>query len=596
MTVLNIPRPDDFSSFRLVFQRLFDRASELVSQADNANERANAVIKSLEILRLERLVYTSSSGENFLADWRSRVATSLETVRETIATVESRTERAYLRRLALDAALALNACDEIFFVEPTADALLAEIDNAEERQNALVAYSRRLADRIARFRLSDAPERAKALAQLEEIEDLRIFEEAAATVVAAVLFDATRRDDAPLVAVSNRDDATLDLTPFGNDVADVWEQFESPGGFLELCERAARDVFAFYSAAGSAAPLPQEIALRQAFNAETRRRLTQIATALDADVDLDGAPLDDDALDELQSVVDEAVVSSPFALENGEFFRAFLERSGNLAAYFPIFERLVEAEKTVSATRNVSPDSALPSNATDYRRSFYRNDADFFAAEKTRWLESARNVATSLSADADDLYDELDNLTTSAEIEFRFGDKTVAKNVVRKLLGRLPRLDTAFERAQFYERLVDAHIEASYPKAAQKLASLWKAEMDAIEPEDFRDAALGDGFDLYAQVVKLDATLISDFLAPLADPLIRLECETRFQLARLFAQADSPAKADVAQVATIVDAAVKPSKAFTDAAPDEAVFALVKIAFALAERLDVVSPDAFAHP
>ena len=587
MPALNAPRPDDFlASFRPVFQRLFERANAIVSQAVNANERANAAVKSLEILRLERPLYPPSNDAT-LADWRSRVATSLNAVCETIATVESRTERAYLRRLALDAALSLNASDETFFVESTADALLAEIDDAEERQNALVVYSKRLAARIARFRLSAAPERAKAFALTDEIEDLRFFEEAAATVVAAVLFDATQSNDAPFVADATN--ATLDLTPFGEDVADAWEQFESPGGFLELCERAALELFAFYSAERSAAPRPQEIALRQAFNAETRRRLEKIAAALAADVDLDGAPLDADARDELQSVVDKAVVASPFALKNGEFYRAFLERSRNLDAYFPIFERLIEAEKALDATPDAQDDNARPNVATDYLRSFYNVDSAFFADEKTRWLESARRVAAFPS----NLSVKLDRLTASAELEFRFGDKDVGKNAVRELLGALPRLDSSFERAQIYRRLVAAHLAAFYPKAAQKLASLWKAEIDAIEPEDFRDSALAAAFDLYAQVVKLDETAVSDFLETIAAPLVRLDCETRFQLARLFSQADSRNQTDVAQVANLVETSVADSAIFADAAPDEAVLALVKIAAALANRLDVVSSDLF---
>ena len=586
----NALRSDDFlAPFRPVFERLFERANEIVSQAPNANERANAAVKSLKFLHLESLLYPTSPelADALLADWRRRAENAIETVRKAIATVESRTERAYLRRLALDAALLLNACDQTFFVESTADALLAEIDDKEERQNALVDYSRRLAARIERFGLSDSPERAKALAQLEEIEDLRVFEEAAATVVAAVLFDSTRRDDAPLIAaVAAVDlDATLDLTPFGDDVANAWEQFESESGFLELCERAATDAFASSAARFASSPAtPQEIALRQAFNAETRRRLTRIFNALDAAGD--DSPLDEDERDELQSVVDEAVVESPFALEHGEFFRAFLERSRNLDAFLPIFERLDEAEKSVA-------DASDAANA--YLRSFYRFDAETLAAEKARWLESARRVATQSATFEGVPSAKVDRLTTSAEIEFQFGDKTAGKNVVRQLLNLLPRLESPFERAHIYRRLVKTHLTASYPKTAQKLAALWKAEIDAIEPEDFRDAALGDAFDLYAQAVKFDDERISDFLNSISAPLVRLDCETRSEFARLFSQADAPDKLDGASVAssvaTLVDAAFASLRKLDDASPDEAVFTLVRIALALARRLNVDSPE-----
>lgn len=585
MTDSNVRRPDDFlAPFRAVFQRLFEQANEIVSQAPNANERANAAVKALKFIHLESLLYPASSelADAFLVDWRRRAENAIETARQAIATVESRTERAYLRRLALDAALLLNASDQTFFVEKTADSLLAEIDDEEERQNALVDYSRRLAARIERFGLNDSPERSKALAQLEEIEDLRVFEEAAATVVAAVLFDAARRDDAPSIAdVSDALDATIDLTPFGDDVANAWEQFESESGFLELCERAATDAFASSAARFASSPATsQEIALRQALNAETRRRLTSILNALDGDGD--DSPLDEDERDELQSVVDEAVVESPFALENGEFFRAFLERSRNLDAFFPIFERLAEAEKSVANASDA---------ANAYLCSFYRFDAETLAAEKARWLEAARRVATLEG----DLSVKAYRLTTSANIEFQFGDKTAGKNVVRRLLNLLPRLESPFERAHIYRRLVETHLTASYPKTAQKLAALWKAEIDVIEPEDFRDAALGDAFDLYAQVVKLDEERISNFLDSISAPLVRLDCETRAELARLFSQADASDKLDGASVAssvaTLIDAAVASFKKFDDASPDEAVFTLVKIALALANRLHVDSPE-----
>lgn len=585
MTDRNALRSDDFlAPFQPVFQRLFEQANEIVSQAPNANERANAAVKALKFLHLEGLLFPSSLD---LADWRRRAEGAIETVRQAIATVEFRTERAYLRRLALDAALLLNACDQTFFVEPTANALLAEIDDEEERQNALVDYSRRLAVRIERFGLSDAPERAKAFGFLDEIEDLRFFEEAAASVVAAVLFDAARRDAAPLVVVDAADvlDATLDLTPFGEDVANAWEQFESESGFLELCERAAVDAFASSAARFASSPATEpEIALRQAFNAETRRRLTTILNALD--VDGDDSPLDDDKRDELQSVVDEAVVESPFALENGEFFRAFLERSRNLDAFLPVFERLAEAEKSVA-------NASAAANA--YLCSFYRFDAETLAAEKARWLESARRVATQSATFEGNLSVKADRLTTSAEIEFQFGDKTAGKNVVRRLLNLLPRLESPFERAHIYRRLVATHLTASYPKTTQKLAALWKAEIDAIEPEDFRDAALGDAFDLYEQAVKLDGERISDFLNSISSPLVRLDCETRSELAVLFAQADAPDKLDGANVAssvaTLIDKSVASLKKLDDASPDEAVFTLVKIALALANRLNVDSPE-----
>ena len=584
MTVSNAPAFCDAASLestRSLFQRLFERLASFIADVPNANERANAAVKSLEILQLERRFFPAATlgfSEPPVDDWRRRVEQALEAVERDVLTVESRSERAYLRRLALDAALALNACDATFFVERFADAFLAEIDDAEERQNALVAYATRLAVRIARFPRNAAPERAKAFAALDEIEDLRLFESAAADVVAAVLFDAIQCNDAPNVAPNA--DATLDLTPFGNDVAEAWEQFESPGGFLELCERASVKFFADRT---PLPPTPQEVALRRALNVETRRRLEALLIALDADVDLEGSPLDEDAREELQNVVDEAVVESPFALENGEFFRAFFERSRNLDAFFPIFERLDEAEKAslapVDATR--VPDASSPnSNLNIGYRSFYALTSSECAEEKSRWLETTRRLAAHSDAFDADLYVKLDRLTTYAELEFQFGDKTNGKNAVRQTLGLLPRLDSPFERAYIYRRLVALHI-SSYPKTAQKLAALLKSELDAIEPDDLRDAGLVDAFELYAQAVKLDAEPISNFIDSLASRLARLECETRFKLKLLSSQPFTPNV--IEEIANLADSALNSLATFDETAPDEAVFMFVKIATAVAD-------------
>lgn len=580
---------DSLESTRRLFQNLFERLVHFVADVPNANERANAAVKSLEILRLESQFFSERSldlSAPSVDDWRRRVETALAAIVRDVATVESKSERAYLRRLALDAALSLNACDKTFFNEPYADALLAEIDDAEERQNALVAYSTRLAERVSRFRKRDGSERAKAFAALEEIEDLRLFERAAANVVAAVIFNATQNPDATNGAPFQT--ATLDLTPFGDDVAETWEQFESSGGFLELCERATFEVF---ERSRNAPPTPAEIALRQALSGETRRRLEAILTSLDSGLTDDGSTLNEDERAELQNVVDEAVIVSPFALSDGEFYRALLERNRNLDAFVPIFERLAEAENATAApleTENAPSDVGL----TAYRKSLYHcltlNDAE----EKTRWLDSARQVATRSLTFEGDLRVKLNRLTTWAEIEFRFGDKTDGKTAVRETLGFLPRLGSPFERARLYRRLVATHLDASYSKAAQKLASLWKAELDAIEPEDLRDAALVDAFDLYAKAVKQDPATLSAFCESLSAPLARLEAETRLRLALLFSQDDAPNVAAVArQFANLADSTVAKLQTLDEVAPDEAVFTVVKIATAFAARLAALSSN-----
>jgi hypothetical protein len=181
-----------------------------------------------------------------------------------------------------------------------------------------------------------------------------------------------------------------------------------------------------------------------------------------------------------------------------------------------------------------------------------------------------------------------------AELEFRFGDKTNGKTAVRELLGLLPRLESPFERARVYRRLVAAHLLASYPKAAQKLASLWKTELDAIEPEDLRDSALVDAFELYAQTVNQDATALSAFVEAISSPLGRLDAEARLRLALTFSEeagslvfVSNEAAAEV--FLNHFNSTVAKIQELEETAPDEAVFTLVKFATAVANQLDAAS-------
>ena len=295
--------------------------------------------------------------------------------------------------------------------------------------------------------------------------------------------------------------------------------------------------------------------------------------------------MNEDDRAELQSVVDEAVIVSPFALRSGDFFRNFLERSRNLDAFVPIFERLAEAENATAAPF-ANKNEPTPVSANACRDELYRRLALDFVEEKARWLESARRVAARSSAFDADARVKLYRLTTSAEIEFRFGDKTNGKNAVREALGLLPRLESPFERARFYRRFVATHLVASYRKAAQKLATLWKAELSAIEPEDLRDAAFADAFDLYSQVVNGEEQELAAFVETISSPLVRLDVETRRALDRLVSQDAAPVLRDALdEVANLVESSVKRLQTFEETAPDEAAFALVKIANALAERL-----------
>jgi hypothetical protein len=255
-----------------------------------------------------------------------------------------------------------------------------------------------------------------------------------------------------------------------------------------------------------------------------------------------------------------------------------LERSRNLKAFLPIFELLAEAENAPSA-----------SNANVCGDDIYQPSSFACDEEKTRWLESVRQVAARSSTFEADLRVKIDRLTTLAEIELRFGDKTNGKNAVRETLGTLPRLESPFERAQIYRRLVASHLQASYPKAAQKLASLWKAELDAIDPDDLRDAALLDAIDLYRRAVKQDAAAFSAFVESFSSPLASLDGAARLTLVSLFADENAVSASEtVSSILNLIETTVASLEKTADVAPDETVFTLVRIATAIADQLNVI--------
>ena len=65
MTSTAAPNANDlYASVRPVFQRVFERANAFAAQGLNANERANAFVKSLEILNLERRFFNDPTSDD----------------------------------------------------------------------------------------------------------------------------------------------------------------------------------------------------------------------------------------------------------------------------------------------------------------------------------------------------------------------------------------------------------------------------------------------------------------------------------------------------------------------------------------------------
>ncbi|MBR5626303.1 MAG: hypothetical protein IKW74_01620, partial [Thermoguttaceae bacterium] len=127
------------------FHQVFVRIGELANGIPEANERANVACKSLELLRWEKNIQNfvpQISGQTEIPqsqhveqDWQIQVQTQIDRVRGLICNVNNRAEQAYLRRLLLEAVLQIDKYRQ--FTELVVDSLLAEIDDEEERQNAI---------------------------------------------------------------------------------------------------------------------------------------------------------------------------------------------------------------------------------------------------------------------------------------------------------------------------------------------------------------------------------------------------------------------------------------------------------------------------
>ncbi len=144
---------------------------ELAAAAQTPEDRAAIAVKTLEFLAIARLKDTEVVQKYF------------DDAAGLVEAVESAKERDYLRRILLEAAQsAFPRPDKIAAL----DELLDRIEDGDERQNALNTRLRELAKNL---RVPEDYEAARAaiMERVEEIEDLRQYEEILAFVYAADL-------------------------------------------------------------------------------------------------------------------------------------------------------------------------------------------------------------------------------------------------------------------------------------------------------------------------------------------------------------------------------------------------------------------------
>lgn len=213
------------------YRTLAARLDELERAAETPEIQADLAIQAV---RLAALV---------AANDRDAIGRKFDDAKARVDAVGDPKERDYLRRILLEAARDAfpNPAEE-----SALDALLDQIDDPDERQNAL--YSRCLTLAKALLRAKDYAATREALAEkIEEIEDLRPYEEVLARIRAADAIEGYRSDDEePLQTVAGR--ALLDDGAIVEFLADQPPErvayFSRPAldDFLTFLKEKAREI------------------------------------------------------------------------------------------------------------------------------------------------------------------------------------------------------------------------------------------------------------------------------------------------------------------------------------------------------------------
>ena len=196
------------------------------------------------------------------------------------------------------------------------------------------------------------------------------------------------------------------------------------------------------------------------------------------DFDGENEPLEEDELDELRALLTDVTVDLPSAVEDGEFLRAFVERTRAFGVVETVLGRIREALETCGA----NPDDP----AFARRRLMYEKERAFYEAERDAWFALA------------------------ARLRFAFGDEEEGKNAVREALALAPKLTDRAAAARIYKELAEINAASGKFKAARKLADALLAEVEKFDDSVMVDFVIGDAFPLLIRLFdreKLDGAL-----------------------------------------------------------------------------------------
>ena len=291
---------------------------KLAEAAQTPEDRAAIAVKALEFLSIVRFEDTEVVRKCF--DDAARLVEAVESVKE----------RDYLRRILIEAAqTAFPRSDKIAAI----DELLDRIEDGDERQNALNSRLRGLAKNLGRSE-DYATARAAIMDRVEEIEDLRQYEEILAFVYAADLAN-------------------------GRSIEEL-EPLTTPKARIILYDTGLMNLAAFGGWLGYPEGFDQAIS-------EALRVLDDVEKTLDTGVrtvDGETEELDAEELEDLRKEASELVVCSPKAAGHFTRIYKFAERCGAYKAVLAGIQLLASGVEF--------PDSSLfPLSAGEYVAALY---------------------------------------------------------------------------------------------------------------------------------------------------------------------------------------------------------------------------------
>lgn len=393
----------------------------------NAPDLADAARADLAVKRVVLLAAQFSHVRHADADAALK---AFADARKVVETVEDPQERDYLRRILLASGQdALNAAG---IVKPSAaataafDDLLAAIDDEDERQNAL--YVRFKAIAASLNLVDDYPAvRANLMERVEELDDLRQYEEIVGRVYAA---------DQLLGASKDEDDDPL-VTPTGLAL-----QYD--GGLMAFL--------------AGAATLPA--ATLAAASANAAEVLVNLEKTLDTGVlafSDDEEELDEDEIDDLRGEAREIAFSAPTILAHADVVLGFARRNDAFDAaanLVPLYDAALGA-----------PGSELyPLSASEYESG----------------LASALDAASELARG------NAKRLVRLADLAFKGKNATATlkesgKASVREALGVMAKPTRGGEFVEEFASLVQTHLDVGMTGPARKLAEKLLASLEGFD-------------------------------------------------------------------------------------------------------------------